>query len=133
MEKLISKDEVDADLVDIMNALFPFEKHLPRMNYWGPGTDLNKKLNFDGTPKAGFEPVDRIDEAALKHDKAYARNPTLRQRLMADKIMINEIKSIQNPSFRERCEMYIVLPIMRIKRFFGVIVLWFRKIFGWEV
>ena len=37
MEKVVSKDKVDADLVDIMNALFPFEKHLPGMNYCGTG------------------------------------------------------------------------------------------------
>ncbi len=38
-----SKDEVDLDLVDVINKALPFEKHLPGMNYCGPGTNLKKK------------------------------------------------------------------------------------------
>ena len=64
-----ASDTPDLDIVDVFNACLPFEKHLPGMNYCGPGTNLLKKLNDDGkTLKKGYEPVDRVGEAALKHD-----------------------------------------------------------------
>ena len=45
-------DATDLDIVDVFNACLPFEKHLPGMNYCGPGTKLLKKLADDGkTPK----------------------------------------------------------------------------------
>ena len=99
-----SVDQTDANLVDVINTVLPFEKHLPGMNYCGPGTDLKKRLQPDGTtPKPGHEPVDRVDRAALKHDLAYNNHSGLAERLNADKEMIEDLKRIQNPSTRERC------------------------------
>ena len=66
-------DETDiVDITNLLNTVLPFEKHLPGMQYCGPGTNLNLKLKADGvTPRKGFEPVDRVDEAAMKHDIKY--------------------------------------------------------------
>ena len=120
MAKVDSIDETDLDLVDVLNPVLPFEKHLPGMNYCGPGTNLNKKLMGEGiTPRPEFLPVDRVDEVAFKHDLAYNKYDDLRHRLDADKDMIRELRNIKNPSCRERIERMIVIPIISIKRLVG--------------
>ena len=113
------KDETDLDCVNIVNTLLPFEKHLPGMNYCGPGTRLRERLNPDNTPKPGNEPIDRVDKASLKHDIAYSQHKDLKHRMEADKELINDLKNIENPTLRERIERIIVLPILYIKRWFG--------------
>ena len=53
-----------------------FALHFPGMRYCGPGTDLTEKLEADRrTPKPDCKPVDRIDEAALRHDIYYREHP----------------------------------------------------------
>jgi hypothetical protein len=101
------------------------EWHLPGMRYCGPGTNLELCLQPDGkTPKVGWEPVDRIDEAALHHDLYYSQHPSQRERAqVGDKLMIDEITSINNPTCREAFERAIVLPILRLKRFFTLLIL----------
>ena len=116
-------DETDLDIVDIINVVFPGEKHLPGMQYCGPGTRLDLKLNDDGTPKPGYEPVDRVDQAAMKHDIAYGRHDDLRHRNEADKEMLNDLINIEQPTCRERFERCIVIPIMFVKRILGSIIL----------
>jgi hypothetical protein len=116
-------DEVDLDLVDVINKVLPFEKHLPGMNYCGPGTNLKRKLNEDYSVKPGFEPTDRIDEAALRHDIKYSKYDDLKHRHEADKQMLNEIRNIENPTWRERLERCIVVPILAIKTFVGSCIL----------
>lgn len=110
------KDETDLDFVQIVNTVLPFEKHLPGMNYCGPGTRLRDRLNPDNTPKPGNEPVDRVDEAALRHDIVYSQYDDLRHRMEADREMINDLRNIKNPTCRERIERVIVLPVLYIKR-----------------
>ena len=101
------------------------EWHFPGMRYCGPGTNLGLKLQLDNkTPKPGWEPVDRIDEAALHHDIYYSQHPSLRDRAqVGDKLMIDEITSINNPTYREAFESAIVLPILRFKRFVILLIL----------
>jgi hypothetical protein len=118
-----SKDEVDLDLVDVINKALPFEKHLPGMNYCGPGTNLKKKLNDDYTVKLGYEPTDRVDEAALRHDIIYSKYNDLKSRHKADKEMLNDLRNIANPSWRERIERWIVYPILLIKSLVGSCIL----------
>jgi len=122
-------DETDLDFVDVINIVFPGEKHLPGMRYCGPGTNLALKLNADGTPKPGFEPVDRVDEAAMKHDWAYKLHDDLRHRNKADKEMINDLLNIEEPTKRECCERCIVIPIMFLKRLIGSLILRFMDKF----
>jgi len=40
------------------------EKHLPGYNFCGPGTDVARRL------RENVQPVNRLDEAALRHDRA---------------------------------------------------------------
>jgi len=117
-------DTVDLDLVDVINTVLPFEKHIPGMIYCGPGTNLKKKLLPDGiTPRKEYLPVDRVDQIALEHDLQYNRHSDLRHRLDADEKMIEKLKNIENATYRERLERLIVMPIISIKRLFGNIYL----------
>src|SRR5579863_3816131 len=116
-------DETDLDIVDIINTVLPFEKHFPGAHYLGPGTRLDLRLDVNGNPLPGSEPVDRVDEAALKHDKAYSRFDDLENRLKAGKQMLLDLYNINNPTGRERLERCLTVPILLIKRFFGLTIL----------
>jgi hypothetical protein len=57
--------------------------HIPGMNYAGPGTRLDFRLNDDGTPKEWRMPVSRVDLSAYHHDLAYAtRSDTVNRKLL---------------------------------------------------
>jgi len=60
------------------------------------------------------KPINRIDQAAYKHDLAY-KSENLEDRHNADKIMIQELKNIQNPTFRERVERALIIKILQAK------------------
>ena len=94
------------------------EKHLPGHSYTGPGTRLDIRLDENNNPKPGEEPINRVDAAAYRHDLAY-RNHDLKSRHAADKKMIQELDSIQNPSFRERIERMFVKKALQAKILFG--------------
>jgi Phospholipase A2-like domain len=52
----------------------------------------------------------------MRHDIQYEMYQDRRQRLDADKAMINELINIEKPTCRERIERFFVLPIMVVKR-----------------
>ena len=132
-ENFNSLDETDLDVTTVLNTLMPFQKHLPGMNYCGPGTNLDQRLEEDGqTPRPGNEPVDRADEAALRHDMAYAEGSDLHARIKADERMIIDLLNIPSPTCRERLERGVVLFIMFVKVFFGRLLLKTSSIF-WRV
>jgi hypothetical protein len=99
---------------------YPGELHLPGMNFTGPGTRLDLRLNPDGAPKDSSKPVDRVDEAAYRHDMSYAAFPDKKTRNVADAVMISELNEIYNPTLRERVERAIVKPILSTKAHFGL-------------
>jgi hypothetical protein len=119
----MATDETDLDIVDVINTLLPYEKHLPGMRYCGPGTRLDLRVDADGKPFPGNEPVDRVDEAALKHDLAYGKYSDLRNRHRADKEMLHDLYDIDEPTWRERLEQCIVVPIMLLKSLIGSLIL----------
>ena len=84
-------DTTDLDVVNVLNAVLPFEKHSPGTNYLGPGTRLDVRLDENGNPYPGNEPTDRVDKAALDHDKASSKHDDLRSRLKADTEMLNAL------------------------------------------
>jgi hypothetical protein len=123
----MATDETDLDIVGVVNTVLPFEKHLPGMRYCGPGTRLDLRVDDNGKPFPGNEPVDRVDEAALKHDLAYNKYEDLRHRHQADKEMIHDLLHIEQPTCRERLERCLVLPIMFLKSLVGALILKFIK------
>src|SRR5277367_2564594 len=63
--------------------LFPGELHMMNHNFTGPGTRTDLRLNEDLTPKDWSLPINRVDEASLKHDIAYM-DKSLESRHKAD-------------------------------------------------
>ena len=119
----MATDETNLDIVDVINTVLPFEKHLPGMRYCGPGTRLDLRVDENGKPFPGNEPVDRVDEAALKHDLAYSESDGLRERNKADKEMLRDLYGIVEPTCRERLERCIVVPILFLKSLIGSLIL----------
>jgi len=67
-------------------------------SFTGPGTRLDQRLNPDLTPKEWSKPINRIDRAAYQHDLAYAKHRDTASRNIADRIMVNQLNSIPNPT-----------------------------------
>lgn len=101
-------------------AKYPGEMHLPGMNFAGPGTRLDLRLNPNGTPKDSSRPVDRVDEAAYRHDMAYSAFPDTKMRNVADRVMVSELNEIPKPTIRERVERAVIKPILSTKANFGL-------------
>ncbi|XP_065643017.1 uncharacterized protein LOC136074610 [Hydra vulgaris] len=94
---------------------FPGEMHLPGMNFSGPGTNLDERLTSTDAYKEWSKPIDRVDNAAYHHDLAYKYLNDTANRNLADKMMIEELDSIKNPTIRERIERGIIKPIISSK------------------
>ena len=101
-----------SDRIKLPCAKFRGKMHLPKHNFTGPGTKLDKGLNSDGTPKSWSRPVDRIDKAAYHHDLSYAKYKNKTKRIEADRRMIRELNDIVNPTLRELMERAVVRPII---------------------
>ena len=99
-------------------AKYKGEHHLPGHNYTGPGTRLDIRLDENNIPKPGEEPINRVDQSALKHDIAY-NNPNIRDRQKADIDLIQDLNEIKNPTFRERLDKAIVKNVMKAKILVG--------------
>lgn len=96
-------------------AKYPGEKHLPRHSYAGPGTRLDIRLDENGKPRPGEEPVSRVDAAALKHDLAYGASENVRDRQKADVDLIHDINEIADPTMGERMARAVVKTAMKGK------------------
>jgi len=101
-------------------AKYLSEMHLPGMNFAGPGTRLDLRLDSSGRPKSDSLPIDRVDEAAYRHDMSYAAFPDTKTRNVADRVMVSELDEIPNSTLRERTERAIIKPILSTKAKFGL-------------
>lgn len=101
-------------------AKFPGEMHIPGMNFAGPGTNLDERLTSTGAFKEWSKPVDRVDNAAYHHDLAYQHFSDTATRNVADKIMLEQMDAIKDPTIRERIERGIIKPIISTKAKFGL-------------
>ena len=100
---------------------YPGEKHLPNYQYCGPGTRLDIRLDANGNPKPGEEPINKIDKICLNHDKDYQlAGDDLSLKHQADRIMLQMLDSITDPTIRERVERLIVKTALKSKLFLGV-------------
>src|ERR1700722_12324674 len=120
----MTTDQTDLDIVSALNTILPFEKHLSGMRYCGPGTRLDLRLDENGKPYPGNEPIDRVDEAALKHDLEYSKYEDLKHRNKSDKQnLLQDLINIEKPTRRERFERCIVIPILFLKSLIGGLIL----------
>ena len=101
-------------------AKFPGEIHIPGLNFAGPGTNLDERLTSTGAYKEWSKPVDRVDNAAYHHDLAYQHFTDTATRNVADKIMLEQMDAIKDPTIRERIERAIIKPIIYTKAKFGL-------------
>lgn len=66
--------------MDSLIDLLPFQMHIPTYEFCGAGTSLEKLEN-------PCQPKNKLDEACLSHDLAYANNEDRRR---ADRILANK-------------------------------------------
>lgn len=111
-------------VVNAAISSLPFEMHLPGHQFTGPGTQLLKgktRLNPDLTPKEWSKPINRVDQAAYKHDVCYLKNKDTETRnKVCDSDMLRELDDIPNPTIRERLDRAVVKPIIKAKKVFGM-------------
>ena len=129
---MISKHGTSLDIQSILSKLpftttgIPGELHLklPGTNahsFTGPGTRLDIRLNPDDTPRDFSKPINRIDEIAYKHDLDYREaGDDLEAKHNADRMMIQLLDEIKNPTIREIIERIIVKTALKTKLYFGV-------------
>ena len=103
-----------------VNSL-PFELHLARHNFAGPGTMLDRRLNPDLTPKEWSKPINKVDTAAYHHDLCYAQHPDRETRnKVCDREMLRELGAITSPTLRERLERGLVRNLINTKANLGL-------------
>ena len=80
-----------------INAL-PFELHIPRYQFCGPGTWLTKRLARDDT---GINPLDAM---CRKHDIVYSRSNDFTDRHAANKVLANKTRTRHHQRFDSELE-----------------------------
>ena len=94
----------------------PVPLHLPGMKYAGPGTLLDLQL------KQGVKPANKLDEAAMHHDIAYANSKDTAARSKADYALQNrawERVVSHDAGLGERANAWLVTNSMKFKRWLG--------------
>ena len=64
---------MDSILNTFTYSKYPNEHHFPYYSYLGPHTRLDIRLDENMKAKAGEEPINDLDNTALKHDIAYQK------------------------------------------------------------
>lgn len=99
-------------LVNSLIDKLPIELHLPGYNYCGPGTKLQKRL------LRGDRGVNKLDDACMLHDIAYANHKDLNNRNKADSQLLNmanqRLKS-KDAGKGEKINSWIVSKVMKAK------------------
>lgn len=99
-----------------INSL-PFELHIPKYSYCGPGTKLNARL------ARGDLPINPLDAHCQSHDIKYAENKDIETRNKADKVLAeeawNRVKA-KDSSFGEKVAAYAVSNVMKVKSKLGM-------------
>ena len=74
-----------------------------------PGTRLDIRLDKNDQPIPSSIPKNRVDWASYHHDLAYRNaGDNLELKHLADRKMIEELDSIQNPTLAERFQRALV-------------------------
>lgn len=99
----------------LLNSLInnlPVELHLPGYQYCGPGTRLQERL------RRGDKGINRLDNACMQHDIAYANYSNLQDRHKADlklKNMAKQRLKSKDVSTGEKVASWLVNKIMKAK------------------
>lgn len=99
-------------LLDKIIDRLPFEMHLPKYQYCGPGTKLAERL------ARGDKGINKLDELCKEHDIAYATYKNSDERYVADKKLGSEaIKRVfsKDAKLGERAASLLVSAAMKAK------------------
>ncbi len=94
----------------------PFELHYPGYHFLGPGTKLRKRI------AQGDKGINKLDEAAKRHDLFYEQHKDTKSRHSADKALENEAwERVKAPDSKlsEKVAAYLTTNAMKVKRFLG--------------
>lgn len=111
LKKKIKK--IGKSLIDRVIDKIPFELHVPKYQYCGPGTHLNERI------ARGDQGINPLDAACKTHDIAYSKHSDSEERSKADKILQKEaIKRVfaRDASIGERAVAIGVATAMKVKR-----------------
>lgn len=92
-----------------MNGLInrlPYEMHYLGQIFHGPGTELNKWLKADLTPKDCSQTIDRDDDVAYRHDVFYLSAVDL----------LRHLNKIENPTASEKWHIRLAKAVIRAKK-----------------
>jgi hypothetical protein len=100
------------------------ELHIPGHSFAGPGTNLQLRLNSDDTPKEWSIPIDRDDAIAYQHDLAYREaeraGDDLTKKHDADRLMLQQLNAITDPTIRERLDRLLIKAAIGAKLKLGI-------------
>lgn len=114
------KKQQDSLLNQLINHL-PAEMHAPGYNYLGPGTDYENRVSGKKGKKRQI-PINKLDYAAMLHDKAYTDYSDVANRTVADKKLREEVQSIyhdSNTPLTERALAYATDKVFALKNMIG--------------
>ena len=120
--------KIGKDIVSSAISKIPIELHLrtltgKKYNFCGPNTNLEKRLNSDGTPKEWSEPINAVDSVCMNHDKNYQKaDEGIGTRHEADKQMLDELNNLPNKklSWNEFFAKYLTKGIIGLKYKLGL-------------
>ena len=77
-------------------------------------------MNSHGTPKEWSIPINRVNNANYHHDLCYSKHDETKTRnQVCDKILLDELNEIVNPTLRERIDKSIIGKLINAKVNFG--------------
>ena len=119
--QFVKKEVAGGSFLNTLVNKLPFEMDLPGHNFTGPGTNLYKRLNQDGTPKEWSKPINRVDNAAYHRDLCYSKHDDTKTRNeVCDKTMLRELSGFVNPTLREKIDKLTVGKLINAKVNFGL-------------
>jgi hypothetical protein len=89
------------------------EKHLPLMNYAGPGTNVHRRI------RNNVEPMDSLDKACLKHDMVtesrgpYTSNGESSKLRAADRKLIRDARLLVKQGYQPRWVAEAIIKAMQ--------------------
>ena len=100
--QFVNKGAADGSFFNTLVNKLPFEMHLSGHNFTGPGKNLHKRLNSDGTLKEWSMPMNRVDNAAYHHDLCYSiHSDTITGNGVCDKHYVERVGWYYDPNFKE--------------------------------
>ena len=119
--QFIKNDATGGSFLNTLVNKLPFEMYLPGHNFTGPVSKLYKRLNSDGTPNEWSIPINRVDNAAYRHDLCYSKHDDTKTRNeVRDMTLLGELNGIMNPTLRDRIDKSVVGKLINAKVYFGL-------------